>query len=105
MDLFEDFFKGNHQSKVMTSDRFYESVLKLIIVDNLSFNQAENPALQDLFQEAFPNCTLPIRRSVVQRLKSGTQLARDNLRDRLDIVRNGCKRRQSYGLCSRNRLI
>ena len=86
MDLFEDFFKGNRQPKAMTSDRLCESVLKLIVAGNLSFRQAENPALQDLLQEAFPSCTLPTQRSVAQRLKSEAQLARGNLRDRLDMV-------------------
>ena len=86
VDLFEDFFKANRQRKAMTSDRLCESVLQFIVVGNLSFRQAENPKLRDLLSEAFPSCTLLNQRSVVQRLKSETQLARGNLRDQLDLV-------------------
>jgi hypothetical protein len=86
-DLFDDFFnKGQTQQPVMTSDRLCESVLQVIIVGNLSFRQAENPALQKLLNEGFPSCSLPNPKSVAQRLKSEAQLARGNLRDRLDLV-------------------
>ena len=70
----------------MTDDRLCESVLQVIVVGNLSFRQAENPALQSLLTEAFPSCSLPNRKSVAECLKTTAHLARAHLRDRLDMV-------------------
>jgi len=86
VDLFEDFFKANRQLQAMTSDRLCELILQIIVVGILSFRQAENPKLQELLALAFPSCDPPNERSVTQRLKSEAQLARGNLRDRVEVI-------------------
>jgi len=85
VDLFDDFFKA-HPHVAVTSDRLCESVLQVIVAGNLSFHQAENPALQMLLKEGFLSCNLPNRKSVAERLKREAQLARTSLRDRLDLI-------------------
>jgi hypothetical protein len=82
-DLFEEMFNIR---RPMTTDRLCEEVLKVIVEGNLSFRQAENPALQSLLREAFPSCTVPNRRSVATRLKTEASLARAALAIRFEDV-------------------
>jgi len=63
----------------MTTDRLCESVLRILIVGNLSFGQAENPKLVELLKEAFPQCNTPNRKSVAKRSKKEAGLARTGL--------------------------
>lgn len=86
IDSFQDFINGRRQSKVMTNDRLCERVLRVIVAGNLSFSQAENPELRSLLAEGFPDCDLPSRRAIADRLKSEAKLARSTLKDRLAEV-------------------
>jgi hypothetical protein len=78
-DPFEEFF---NLKKPMTTERLCETVLNIIVEGNLSFRQAENPALQNLLREAFPTCSIPNRRSVAKRLTMEASMARGLIRDR-----------------------
>jgi hypothetical protein len=82
--MFKDFFAA--QRKPMTTDRLCESVLQILIVGNLSFNQAENPKLVALLKEAFPQCNTPNRKSVFKRLKKEAGLAKTGLVERCQAI-------------------
>ena len=84
VDLFGEFF-ARHQEP-MTSERLCEMVLQIIVVGNLSFRQAENPALVQLLNEGWSALKLPNRKSVAEHLKKEAQLCRTSLRDRMDSI-------------------
>ena len=82
---FDKFFAGNPKP-VMTDDRLTNSILDVIVVGNLSFRQAENPALVELLKEAFPRCHPPNRRGVSERLKKEAGLQRIAKREQLAAI-------------------
>jgi len=83
-DPFADFFAC--QRKPMTSERLCEGVLKIIIVGNLSFHQAENMSLYELLNEGWSALKLPNQRSVAEHLKKEAQLCRTALRARMEGI-------------------
>jgi hypothetical protein len=85
VDLFEDFFNSvaPRDRPVTTRDRVKEKVLRIIISGNLSFSFAENDEFVDLLKDAYPDCTPPNRRAIVEYLKSKATLTRHELKAKL----------------------
>ena len=85
VDLFEDFFNSvtPRDRPVTTRDRIKEKVLRIIISGNLSFSFAENADFIDLLKDAYPDCTPPNRKAVVDYLKAKATLTRHELQGEL----------------------
>jgi len=71
---------------VMTNDFLCEKVLRIIIAGNLPFYHAENAELVDHLKDAYPDCTPPTRKAVMDLLKTNVARARMELVEKLSRV-------------------
>ena len=67
----------------MTSNKLCEQVLRIIAAGNLSFSFAENPEFVALLRHAYPDCSIPNRRSVAKALKRAVKRESTTLKDKL----------------------
>jgi hypothetical protein len=83
MDLIDNLMGWNSacDCEVMSRDCLKERVLCIIISGNLPFSFAENGEFVDLLNDAFPDCPVPTRKTVVKYLHSKSTLTKVELRD------------------------
>ena len=81
----DDFFGLNPESKrpVMTSDRLKDQILRIIISGNHTFASVEDEEFRDLLREAFPDCNIPSRWTLVEYLSSKAKLVKIDLQKEL----------------------
>lgn len=84
-DPMEVFFNYNAKP-VMTTDRLIKMTLDMIVIGNLSFRFAENPAFVKLLNEAYPRCRHPSRSGVSDRLHKEAELATIGKRERFAAI-------------------
>jgi hypothetical protein len=70
----------------MTAEKLCEQTLRIITEGNLPFLFAENKEFVKLVKHAYAGVAVPNRRSVAAKLKSNTQKAKEQLKDRLEKV-------------------
>jgi len=70
----------------MTNDFLCEKVLRIIIAGNLPFYHAENTELVEHLKDAYPDCTPPSRKAVMDLLKTKAARARRELVEKLSQV-------------------
>jgi hypothetical protein len=73
----------------MTSNKLCEQVLRIIAAGNLSFSFAENPEFVALLRHAYPDCSIPNRRSVAKALKRAVK--RDSVALKEELTGNDSK--------------
>lgn len=80
-DMIHNFFEANNPRRrsVMTNDDLKEKVLRIIIAGNLSFSHAENPEFVETLKDAYPDCILPSRKTIVELLKTKAEMAKQDL--------------------------
>jgi len=88
-DPFSNFFDTSNRPLIgfMTSDKLCEQVLRIITEGNLPFSFAENPELVALLRNAYSDCSIPNRRSIVNRLK--TNVVEEKDKRKTDFARLG----------------
>src|SRR5436190_11794115 len=69
--------------EVMMMDRLKEKVLRIIIYINLPFSHADNPEFVELLKDAYPDCSPPSRKAIVEYLKSKATLTKLELKELL----------------------
>jgi len=86
-NIFENFLRPSSEilptRGAMTSTKLCEQVLRIIAAGNLSFAFAENPEFVALLRHAYPDCTVPNRRSVAKALKRAAKDERVALKEEL----------------------
>src|SRR5579859_272715 len=88
-DPIDAFFNCNAKP-VMTNDRLTKMVLDVVVIGNLSFRFAENPAFVKLLDDAYPRCRYPTRNAVSERLHREAELERISKRERLAAIDSKC---------------
>jgi len=88
-DPIDAFFNCNAKP-VMTNDRLTKMVLDVVVIGNLSFRFAENPAFVKLLDDAYPRCRHPTRNAVSERLHREAELERISKRERLAAIDSKC---------------
>jgi len=85
MNLIDDLmgWSSARDRQVMSRDRLKERILRIIIAGNLSFSLAENPEFIDLLNDAYPDCPIPTRKTVVDYLHAKATLTKAELRELL----------------------
>jgi len=84
-DPLEAFF-NNNTKPIMTSDRLTKMILDIIVIGNLSFRFAENPALIKLLEEAYPRLGHPTRNGVSERLHREAELTMIGKKERFAAI-------------------
>jgi hypothetical protein len=74
----EDFW---NQRCLMSRSQLAEQILRIVIVGDLSFNFAENPALHAFLKISYPNIQRPTRKMIALRLSDQANEAKVHLRD------------------------
>lgn len=70
----------------MTTAKLSEQVLRMIVAGSLSFSFAENPEFVALLKHAYPHCSIPNRRGIVEKLKVNAEVEKKRLKDELECL-------------------
>jgi hypothetical protein len=71
----------NEARPIMTTSRLQEQVLRIVIAGNLSFYFAENEEFKVLLKDAYPDCSPPTRKGLVDLLVVKADEARAAIAD------------------------
>jgi hypothetical protein len=84
-DLLADFLGWEHPRvrPVMTSEILKEQLLRIIISGNLPFSFVGNKELQSVLKQAYPDCAIPTRQTLVDYLSAKTNLTQLELKKEL----------------------
>jgi hypothetical protein len=81
-----DTFFNNNAKPIMTTDRLTKITLDIIVIGNLSFCFAENPAFVELLDEAYLHCHHLTRNGVSGRLHREAELAMIGRKERFAAI-------------------
>ena len=73
---------------VTTSDRVKDKILRIIISGNLPFSFVENVEFADLVKDAYPNCGMVTRKTVVDYLRSKATCTKEDAALRMSESRS-----------------
>jgi hypothetical protein len=78
------FSSANRRNRpVMTADRIKDKIVRIIISGNLPFSFVENVEFVDLVKDAYPNCDMITRKTVVDYLRSKATCTKEDISMRM----------------------